>query len=77
MAAFRRRTTFAAPFVLTVDDTFEAPNLTRQCGFSVETHLSGTFTFKVLQNGIELDRLGRRGVARAVERARTERSHGN
>jgi hypothetical protein len=45
------------PIVLTVDDTFEAPNLTRECGFSVEAHLSGTFTFKVLRNGLELDRL--------------------
>ena len=27
------------------------------CGFSVTAHLTGTITFKVLPNGLELDRL--------------------
>jgi hypothetical protein len=45
------------PTVLPVDETFLAPNLTNRCGFDVWTHVFGTFTFKVLPNGIELDRL--------------------
>jgi hypothetical protein len=45
------------PIVLAVDDTFPAPNLTNHCGFDVWAHVSGTFTVKVLRNGIELDRI--------------------
>jgi hypothetical protein len=45
------------PIVIPVDDTFQAPNLSTQCGFYVEAHVYGSFTFKVLRNGIEMDRL--------------------
>jgi hypothetical protein len=45
------------PIVLPVDATFPSPNLTNHCGFDVWTHLTGTFTFKVLPNGVELDRI--------------------
>ena len=46
-----------APIVETVDVTFPAPNLTRMCGFDVTAHVFGTFTFKVLPNGVELQRI--------------------
>lgn len=45
------------PIVLPVDVTFPAPNLTNRCGVDVTAHVSGTFTFKVLPNGVELDRI--------------------
>ena len=43
------------PIVLPVDDTFQAPRATNNCGFDVWVHVFGTFTFKVLPNGVELD----------------------
>ena len=46
----------ARPEVISVDETFLAPNLTNRCGFDVWAHVFGTFTFKVLPNGVELDR---------------------
>jgi hypothetical protein len=45
------------PIVLPVDETFPAPRLTNRCGFGVTAHVFGTFTFKVLPNGVELDRI--------------------
>jgi hypothetical protein len=44
------------PIVIPIDETFQAPNLSNQCGFYVEAHVYGTFTLKVLRNGIEIDR---------------------
>ena len=41
------------PIVFPVDDTFQAPNLTNQCGFDVLAHVFGTFTVKVLPSGVE------------------------
>jgi hypothetical protein len=45
------------PIVLPIDEVFPAPNLTNQCGFDVWTHLVGTFTFKVLASGVEIDKI--------------------
>lgn len=45
------------PTVLPVDETFLAPNLTSRCGFDVWVHVFGTFAFKVLPDGVELDRV--------------------
>jgi hypothetical protein len=45
------------PVVLTVDETFPAPNLTNHCGFAVMAHVTGTFTIKLLRSGVELDRI--------------------
>lgn len=45
------------PIVEDVDVTFPAPNLTRICGVDVTAHVYGTFTFMVLPNGVELDRI--------------------
>jgi hypothetical protein len=44
------------PIVEYVDVTFQAPNLTRECGFDVYANVVGTVTFKVLPNGVELVR---------------------
>ena len=43
------------PIVFPVDETFLAPNLTRQCGFDVMTHLVGTITAKVLPTGVRIE----------------------
>jgi hypothetical protein len=45
------------PIVLPVDETFPAPRLTNRCGVDVTAHVFGTFTVKVLPNGVELDRI--------------------
>ncbi len=45
------------PIVLPVDETFLAPMSTNRCGFDVWVHVFGTFTVKVLPNGVELDRI--------------------
>jgi hypothetical protein len=45
------------PIVLSVDDTFQAPNLPNRCGFDVWAHVFGTFTFKVQPIGVERDRI--------------------
>jgi hypothetical protein len=45
------------PIVLPVDETFPAPNLTDQCGFGVTARVVGTFTFKALPNGVELQQI--------------------
>ena len=45
------------PIVFPVDQTFPAPNLTNRCGFAVTAHVFGTFTVKVLPNGVEIDRI--------------------
>jgi hypothetical protein len=41
------------PIVFPVDDTFQAPRATSNCGFDVWVHVVGTFTVKVLPNGVE------------------------
>ena len=41
------------PIVFPVDETFQAPNATNRCGFDVWAHVFGTFTVKVLPNGVE------------------------
>jgi hypothetical protein len=45
------------PIVLPVDETFSAPNLTDQCEFGVTARVVGTFTFKALPNGVELQQI--------------------
>jgi hypothetical protein len=45
------------PIVLPIDSTFPSPTLTNRCGVDVWTHLTGTFAFKVLPNGVEHDRI--------------------
>ena len=45
------------PVVFPVDETFPAPNLTNRCGFDVTAHVFGTFTVKLLPNGVEIDRI--------------------
>lgn len=45
------------PIVFPVDETFPAPNLSNRCGFAVTAHVFGTFTVKVLPNGVEIDRI--------------------
>jgi hypothetical protein len=41
------------PIVFPVDDTFQAPNATINCGVDIWVHVFGTFTVKVLPNGVE------------------------
>jgi hypothetical protein len=41
------------PIVFPVDDTFQAPGATNNCGFDVWVHVVGTFTVTVLPNGVE------------------------
>lgn len=45
------------PIVVPIDRTFPSPNFTNRCGFDVSAHQFGTFTFKVLPNGIEHDKI--------------------
>jgi hypothetical protein len=41
------------PIVFPVDDTFLAPMATNRCGVDIWVHVFGTFTVKVLPNGVE------------------------
>ncbi len=45
------------PIVFPVDETFQAPNLTRRCGFAVTAHVFGTFTLSVQPSGVEIWRI--------------------
>jgi hypothetical protein len=45
------------PTVLYFDDTFEAPNLTRECGFPVTAHFVGTISVSVHPNGVQIERV--------------------
>lgn len=45
------------PTVLPIDETFQAPNLTNQCGFDVWVHVFGTLTVKVRPSGDEFGRI--------------------
>ena len=43
------------PIVIPVDETFQAPNLTRRCGFDVWARVFGTITTKVLPTGVQIE----------------------
>jgi hypothetical protein len=50
------------PTVIYIDDTFEAPNLTRECGFSVTAHFVGTIRVSVQHNGVQIERVNLRRI---------------
>ena len=45
------------PIVIPVDETFQAPNLTRICGFSVMAHVLGTIAVSTRPGGVGFDRV--------------------
>ncbi len=50
------------PTVTYIDDTFLAPNLTRQCGFDVWAHFVGTITSSVRRDGVLIERVNLRRI---------------
>jgi hypothetical protein len=50
------------PTVISIDDTFLAPNLTAQCGFDVWAHFVGTITTSVQHNGVLIERYNLRRI---------------
>jgi hypothetical protein len=48
--------------VVSIDDTFLAPNLTAHCGFDVWAHVVGTIRTSVQRNGVEIDRVNLRWI---------------